>query len=465
METRFEVLASRPFLPPNSMVDFLSRLARFACLALLLCGSVSHAQSDDVDPGFCVIRPDEPASAEIFEDHNGQRFYFCCESCRQDFLNDPSRFDGLGVGHEIQPIERTYNPSNSFEHTFWGRVGRAFLMVQGWGHHWSETLQLRDPINVALIAIAAIVGLAMLKRLRSRRRNQTESIPHPMLARFGLPVAVIALLSIAFYAAALRRDLYSATTELADTTTERDRLQKSSEQARHKDLVHYATFLNHGIPPRPLPSKLPRSLKKTYFRGNDERSDEMFNGGNYRTVTFHTWLEDAAGKPLDYGDVIFTEEGEPIELSVHVQFVRSPDTSSGYFTEKYMKRMYLTKSSGEFLGRDEPVPDRVDWVMSVENRQWEGVIRINPPSEETLQSRDGIYTGIVYLCEDRYEGSKMIGGRFHYAIEYRLLTEDGKLSAESDLWMGATYRGRAFAELQIENEEWLSLTPLPEKPE
>jgi hypothetical protein len=57
----------------------------------------------------------------------------------------------------------------------------------------------------------------------------------------------------------------------------------------------------------------------------------------------------------------------------------------------------------------------------------------------------------------------MIGGRFHYAIGYQLNTEQGIVTPDSDLWMQAIYRGRNFAELQIEDDEWLSSDPIKEK--
>jgi hypothetical protein len=247
---------------------------------------------------------------------------------------------------------------------------------------------------------------------------------------------------------------------------------------RDRDMIHYATFLNHGNPPIPRPSELPASLRKTYYRGNDERSDELPHGGNYRTVTFELWIEDAGGKILQPGDSIVDPNGGVLPLFLAVKFVVSPDTSSGYYTDDYMTRMYVTMESGDFLGRDQPVHDRVSWQRIGEAEQWraryalpEGVLvwetsefELHPkPVRQYDASRPHDRGGVVYLCEDRYDQDRMIGGRFHYAIEYQLNTEQGIVTPDSDLWMQAIYRGRNFAELQIEDDEWLSSDPIKEK--
>ena len=221
----------------------------------------------------------------------------------------------------------------------------------------------------------------------------------------------------------------------AETESERALLESERDELVERDLIHYATFFNYGNPPIPRPSKLPPSLQKTYYRGNDERSDEQFNGGNYRTVTFDLWIEDGDGEKLEPGSKILDENGEPKELFFVVRFIRSPETSSGYFTEGYMRRMYLTMQSGDFLGRDEEIKDRVDWKMTEFERTWVArfplppgvIVKEKKSFEESTKyvrtedpKRPGDRGGIVYLCEERFHRDKMIGGRFHYAVMYDL---------------------------------------------
>ena len=66
--------------------------------------------------------------------------------------------------------------------------------------------------------------------------------------------------------------------------------------------------------------------------------------------------------------------------------------------------------------------------------------------------------------EERTDGETVQGGRYHYAVEYSLLIENEKVSEQSNLFMGSTYRGHNFTDYQITDEQWLSLEPIPEKP-
>jgi hypothetical protein len=237
--------------------------------------------------------------------------------------------------------------------------------------------------------------------------------------------------------------------------------------------VHYSTFADYGYPPRPRKREDNLALTRTYYRGNDERNPQMFNGGQYRTVTFDVSLESQDGTPLEYGSSV---TDQPVFLKV--RFIRAPFTSSGYYTREYMKRMYLTMQSGRFLGRDEPVEDRLDWTEVEEGRVWEARFQLpegdrfpktwteNDSVTSIAQSSESkMRRGIVYLCEERLdENQNVLGGRFHFAVEYSLMDVDGKLVQTSDLFMGTNYRGSNFTRYGILEEEWLSTEPLPEKP-
>ena len=434
-------------------------------------GSSKTDVSAPIDPGFCIIRPDEPASIDIVETYNDRQYYFCCESCRTDFLSDPSRFEGLPTTSESSGKTRTLKdlPSYAYATTFQGRVGRCVLYMQGIFNGVSQALTLQDPVSASLAAFTAIwfMILGWLWRPVPAPNRRWR----PSLGNAGL---FSLLLVPCFYADSLRHKLVDAQ-HLRETLKEKQTALKIENVLNHdRDLIHYATFLNHGNPPIPRPSQLPSGLQKTYYRGNDERSTDMTNGGNYRTVTFDLWLENIQGKRIIPDSSVQPES----ELFLVIQFIRSPDTSDGYFTETYMQRMYLTMQSGDFLGRDSPIIDRVQWKMTQKNQVWvarfplpEGVLqkekRISgsPPklTRQIHPPNPADRSGIVYLCEDRHWTTKMIGGRFHYAVQYELRTHRGVVLPTADLWMQATYRGRNFADLQIEEEEWLSSEPLPEK--
>ena len=117
--------------------------------------------------------------------------------------------------------------------------------------------------------------------------------------------------------------------------------------------VHYATFINYGFPPRPRPSNKPNSLSAVYYRGNDERTDTMFNGGQYLTVTFELQLETEDGQPIEFGQSLGDQKPW-----LAIRFIRAADTSAGYYTREYMSRMHLSMKAERALGRDRPVEDR-----------------------------------------------------------------------------------------------------------
>ena len=441
------------------------------------------ADNSAIDPGFCIVQPEEPASEEIFADFRGRRFYFCCESCRTDFLSDPSRFASLAEQRDAaERAERSaefYNPDRGgeFDDSFWGWMGGAYLWFQKKMSRLSVAWQLQDPVNDVLVAACVFLAVFWLakwrwRRRRSRRRSRLELPAHGV---WIIRCLVVGLLISGFIGASYRRRAMNFQTEYRAAETERSRLSRLYQDAIDRDSIHYATFMNFGFPPRPLPSTQPVSLSKTYYRGNDERAPEMFNGGNYRTVTFELSLLNDDGSLLTPGDSIQKPNGSWRSISLFVRFLRSPDTSSGYFTADYMKRMYLTQTAGEFLGAQQPIGDRVDWKMTQKNQAWEAEFQLDlsqpmmksdraPPPDPSQPEADA--EGLVYLCEERYEASRLLGGRYHYAVQYRLyVDEKGRVVDSSDLWMGAMYRGRNFGDLQIEPQQWLSDTPLPEKNE
>lgn len=443
--------------------------------------SADAAEQEEIDPGFCVIRPEEPASAEIFVDYGGRRFYFCCEPCRTDFLSDPSRFASLAIERDAAtqstPDLTHYNPGdNPLSDPQQRLLGSIYLNISQFGRYLTKRWQLRDPFNAALVILSfAVLSWWIVKWIRGRRCSEPqESNP---ASNAWTAILTITLLVSGFFCAAYRRRAIDYSQRYTAAEDERKNLETRIGDLVDRDTIHYATFMNYGFPPRPLPNKGETGLSKTYFRGNDERRDDLFNGGVYRTVTFELSLQDAAGRDWKVGDRIQDDQGRWRDAFLFVQFIRSADTSSGYFTADYMKRMYLTQTVGEFLGVKQPVADRVDWTMQTPNQVWQARFPIDlskpmpvPPDKQTRRERamaltitPGDAEGLVYLCEERYEVERLLGARYHYAVQFRLDVNEGRILPTSDLWMGALYQGRNFGNLQIQPQQWLSDSPLPEK--
>lgn len=427
--------SSRPRTPRGAVTCSHKRIT-WCSITLALTFAVFASLADAADPvddlGNCPIKTEEPASIEYSCEYNGTTYYFCCQTCVLDFKSDPDRFvvparredlveDKTDAISEYPPL-----PSTDF--------GRLVWVVN------------RPPVLIH--ACAAIVLLILW--LNRARLNKTTWW---CILGLGLvDVAVlVGILAIRDFEVATRQ----STTVAVETV---DELPTARQLMTLEKSIHYTTLQNFGRPVRPVRHEAkPLSLSATYYRGNDERSSDLLNEGNYRTVTIQIKLLHDGGEPVDYDEAINAES-----LALRIVIDRAAGTSSGYFKEEYMQRMYLTQSSDLTMGSTAPVPDRVALVMTIPGQQWEGTFPIGTASN----SAHDHLGGVVYLCEERYSvpGNELLGGRFHYAIEYDLYLQDGHVRLPSDLWMGATYTGEQYDVMDVSPDEWLTLDPLPELP-
>lgn len=220
-----------------------------------------------------------------------------------------------------------------------------------------------------------------------------------------------------------------------------------------RDLIHFATYHDFGDPPIPArPKRAPR-LEGTYYRGNDERHDELQDGGHYLTSTFHVSLH-VAGEERRLRD---GDEVGGCELEVWLEIERAPNTPDYFFDRRQMERIFGTASALPFLGRDGPVPDRKDLQELEAMQRWRltfPVGRVDPEGERVM-------AGLVYVAEEQRLRERVIGARFHYGLQYQIETTDGVIRPTSDLWMGALYRTRKVRQSRIPLQEWFSTEPIP----
>jgi hypothetical protein len=231
-------------------------------------------------------------------------------------------------------------------------------------------------------------------------------------------------------------------------------LRAELKKLHDQELVHFATFHDFGTPPQPAHPNVPARVEGTYYRGNDERSPELFNGGNYLTSTFELSLS-SAGVKLEHGAAL---SGEDVTLTVILQ--RAPHTPDFFFSEERMKRVFLSRQSDPFLGAAGPIPDRVDLATVQPSQRW----RAEFPLGKVAVSGKQELKGIVYVFEEFWDEGALLGSRFHYAIEYDLRFDAGRLASDSDLWMGALYRTRKVMQWKLPLSEWFSEKPIPPLP-
>ncbi len=437
------------------------------------------ADPDNIELPPCPIMSDNQAIPEHFVDYEGLRYYFCCDECISDFNSDPSRFAALSsvTGFPIPDVEGEASTAT-------GSAVGIGVRLRDWTKKKVDQFCLDYGLVQLHVLAAALVVFVALILWRRDRADSTSSRVGQVAVGVGWTLAIVMALDAA-YLSSLASERHRIMNRALARAGGGDGLGEQDGRSGVADAelldsirkVHYATFVKYGFPPRPRQTgNRDHHLSRTYYRGNDERHSQMFNGGQYRTVTFSLQLETEDGTAIDFGESLVG-----IQPYLRVTFERAADTSSGYFTKEYLQRMYLTMVADRTLGRFGPVKDRVPWTETSPGSAWSARYRlpegdqfpvdwktdlrpIDDPYASALDSPKNRYRGIVYLCEDRLEKGTVVGGRYHFGIEYDLQTCDGLVLDASNLFMGSTYEGRNFERYQINETEWLSDQPIPEKP-
>ncbi len=155
----------------------------------------------------------------------------------------------------------------------------------------------------ALAALAAVLVLVLvLERARVTRRKQLArgkpvSRWAERLSRVSRAWQLVAVLAVAILAGYLH---------LRDRSATIDRLRREIAGTR----TALDERMNTEVKRRLRPPHPPRMFGE-YYRGNDERSPGLFNGGLYRTCTFRVALVDPTGKQIRWGDALAAKKPPP----------------------------------------------------------------------------------------------------------------------------------------------------------
>jgi len=371
---------------------------------------------------FCPVQADKLALSEYSARHEGKQVYFCCERCPALFEANPKAYTVWLYG------SATARPGHSHTQALPSDVIDTQLMADFGRREWIL-------LSLSLVALV----LLLLRRKFSKKR-----VPFQSPSSRTLMLSNIILLAL-----------------LVGMTWTCYRLWSGFFLFQLKDAIHFATYYDFGDPPIPAKPNLPKRIKGTLYRGNDERSVDLFNHGNYRTCSFNLSLCNKAG-----GDEIHPHDN----LSSHTVFlrleiVRAAFTSDLFFSDEQMTVIVVTKKPDPFLGYLTPIEDGVSLHTTEPKQRWEAAF---PLCSVAGRGREQ-HTGIVYVGEKRYiknllRSVSIAGTRFHYAVQYDLVFEDGKITDDSDLWMGALYRTRRFSQWKLPLHEWFSHEPIPELP-
>jgi YHS domain-containing protein len=392
-------------------------------LAAILAASAARAQ----DPAntHCPVLPDMQAKAKYTLEYKGRSVSFCCSDCLKAFEADPGQYEAnlsgdTAAARRAGLLERAWELAN--------------LELLSWQPSPISPLFSLRPWMILLPALG--LGGLWLRRRMERARGA----PAAAARRNVRPMTAVAVL-LGLSAAALAGFGYD-------------------QYVKHELLVlenhvHFATYYEFGDPPRPARPDVPKRLKASFYRGNDERDGELFNGGNYRTATFGLSLRGADGREFAYGD-----DAGGQELFLRLNIERAAHTPDYFWAPPRMRRMFMSAHGERFLGWLTPLDDRVDFTVVRDMQQWEGLYPLGRIPASGAQSM----SGMVYVCEERFRGDLIAGARFHYGIAYTLALKDGVIQPDSDLWMGSLYRRRDEPNWKVPAREWFSASEIPVLP-
>jgi hypothetical protein len=309
---------------------------------------------------------------------------------------------------------------------------------------YDRALQIRQAIIVLAWPTLLMLGLLLLLQRRKHSLSTRNSPPQGALdwLAFKLspshPVIGILLLVIVAIWLFHRSEILRLDAEKQEYVALLERFNISDQRLFPIEHTYY---------PQPDPPRHPPRLGGIYYRGNDERHPELFNGGYYRTANLRLSLRDRRDQKLQWHDRV-----EPGELSVCVEIERAPYATGELFRDELMVHNRMTRH----LGGDE-TRQFADLIVNFETvvagEQWRACYPIGEPSLSDAES----FSGMVYLCN--------IHGFPHYGVMYEIQLDDGVISEQSQLWMGATFFTGHFIRPPkdvIVSHEWFGFLPIPE---
>jgi YHS domain-containing protein len=413
----------------------------------------------------CPVMPGQPVEDQWSTIYRGKLVRFCCNNCVQSFRHDPEKY--LASLPQFSEVD-----SEALEGT--GEAGAANYLT------W--------------IARGFMVLLAIAFCF------------FPWQSAGSITARLIAVLGVgaALYAVQLYR------------TNQQLRLELVKQYVASE--IHRSTYYDYGVPPTPDNPGLQPALSRTFYRGNDERSPLLFNGGNYETAQFDIEIQFQDGTPLRVGDSL---RERPLYLA---WTIRKPEHApKRMYDDKIMDKIFLTRSYEPMMGWDEPIADKTP-LQTVGEGQWQcrfpldismqGTQSFDPQriTEQQLAAIPGIggqaarwfvryrdagypvdgpedlrqagitgrpaeiisaslkqasYAGLVYVCEAFFHKDhpdRQLGARFHYGIKYDLKVREGRVAEGSQLWMNALSRSLKAKKGAIPDDQWLGPNPLPQLP-
>ncbi|VTU00473.1 YHS domain family OS=Verrucomicrobiae bacterium DG1235 GN=VDG1235_3469 PE=4 SV=1: YHS [Gemmataceae bacterium] len=394
--------------------------------ALALCGPAVAAPLPNEK---CPVMPTEKAVPEFHAEHQGRTVYFCCAGCVAKFRANPGPYLA-----NLPPASDPPAPTPDAPPEWRERALEAFLVA-------AEFCDRHRPVLTGV----AVAGLAVAAAGRARRRlvrKGSTSRSTRALAALAHPSAFL-VIGLAGLCGVLWQEMRLARDEVTAAHRAAEQHQSAAQRANLAD----SAKLLHWAWPRGF-HELPKGVRNTYYRGNDERSDKLFNGGNYRTATFRVVLKRADGSDAEPGTRV---EGEA--LAVRLDVTRAPNTADVFFKADQMTGVFVTSLEEQ---NEDSRP-----LRSAGAGNWTVEVPVPPRA-----AGDGGYTrlGGVWAVSVGDPKRTTGAGTIHYYIRAVLYVRDGVLLPESVVWMVAVYPSPILHGPHADGE-WFSDRPIPEIPD
>lgn len=302
-----------------------------------------------------------------------------------------------------------------------------------------------QPAQIATFVIAAIVFLMLvfwfIYKLTSRpgKRDYTRDMGR---TKAFITLMIGALTSIGVIALGY---FCWRTGELS-----RENQELRNELRARDSIVAPTIEVNEGnlpLPPHPLH---PPRLGGRYYRGNDERDPSLYNNGFYRTATIDLNLVDSAGNRVEWGS------DTSDDLSVEIRIKRAPNATKELFSPRVHKALTLQ----HYCQTVPAMNGDMKFVVVEPEELW--TVKVPLPKADQWQGRRA--EGMIYMMYGVQPGEKR-APRPHFGIRYDLRLGDGKISKESELWMGSLYtlgnRVLIPDDKKILLDRWFDWRPIP----
>ena len=210
-----------------------------------------------------------------------------------------------------------------------------------------------------------------------------------------------------------------------------------------------------GAQPKPLRPRGAAGLGGTYYRGNDERNEKLFNGGYYRTAVMKLSLIDENDQPLTLGQTVSNSQ-----LFVRLEIERARQAAPMLFNDELMTAVLLSRNTGdrkEPLAGDEPA----HFAVLESGERWAAKYQLGDFTGQT----EVALNGTIYVYTGAMISEASVQGQLQYGIVHALRIRDRTLQENSELWLGPILVPSNFqypAEGKITLAEWLDTNPIPE---